>query len=94
MGSGSGWRYDKAEGLSPAGLAAAGVSHLVSGSESVPGFVRLEAVPGYAGLAWPAGKSPVRLLWRLLVERRAPWQVMTAPAIFIHRRAVAGEGGV
>lgn len=94
VGSGSGWRYDKAEGLSPAGLAAAGVSHLVSGSESVPGFVRLEAVPGYAGLAWPAGKSPVRLLWRLLVERRAPWQVVTAPAIFIHRRAVEGEGGV
>ena len=87
----AGWRYSKAEGATPAGLAAAGVTHLVSGSPAVPGFVRLDGVPGFAGVAWPAGKSPARLLRRLVVDRRAPWEVVTEDRIFLHRRAVASD---
>lgn len=90
-GLGQGWRYLKAEGLSPAGLAGEGVTHLVSGARSVPGFVALEAVPGFAGLAWPVGKAPARVLRRLVRELKAPWEVVTEEAIFLHRRAVEGE---
>jgi alpha-1,6-mannosyltransferase len=87
---GEGWTYLKTEGLTPAGLAGAGVTHLLSGAPAVPGFVRVEGVDGFAGVGWPAGKSPVGLLRRLR-EGRAPWEVWTGPAIYIHRRVVEGE---
>jgi hypothetical protein len=74
FGEQPGWVYFKTEGLTDAGLLQHGFALLLSAKERVDGFVRQEAVDGFAKLrlqraAWP------------------PLTLDTVPQVFIHARA-------
>ena len=72
--------YSKEEGE---GVDLTRFSHLLSGRPSVPGFERVEAVPGFAGLR--VGKDPGAALQGLLAGR-LPVEFVTEPQVFVHKR--------